>query len=179
MERAAEIYRTGSGDKSLVRVVAEAAGPNTMSTLQISACLARAWDTQSAERLLPGVAGALGALSSAGFRLVLASNTRRSAEARGEALERLGIAPLFSDIVVSSAVGSAKPELAFFDAVQQAALAAPTVFVGDSFRRDVLGALRAGMAAIWVAPTSKPQLRRCIGISDGVARLPEMLGVAT
>lgn len=178
MDRAAKIYRARRGDRPLAQVVAEAAGPDAMSAAQIAACLERSWAAQPLERLLPGVAEALGALAGAGFRLVLASNSRRSAKARGEALDRLGIAPMISEIVVSSAIGSAKPEPAFFNAVQQAARGAPIVFVGDSFRRDVIGAVRAGMAAIWVAPTPQPRLRRSIGITDGVYRLPYLLGVA-
>ncbi len=177
MAQAKDAYRDRRSDTPLARVIAEAAGRGCMTEAQIATCLARAWRMQQSECLLPGAAQALRALHAAGYRLVLASNTRRSESARRQALDRLEVESFFSGIVVSSAIGCAKPEPAFFKAVREATRGAPTLFVGDSFRRDVLGAARAGLAAIWVAPTPQPRLRHSFGITDAVGRLPALLGV--
>ena len=68
-------------------------------------------------------------------------------------LEQAGLADAFDTVVVSGEAGVGKPDPAVFALVLDQLGAAPdrTVMVGDSWERDVVGALAAGMTAVWIA----------------------------
>ncbi len=54
-------------------------------------------------------------------------------------------------IIISGAVGVAKPEPGIFEiAVQKMHPKAETYYIGDSFRNDILGAKRAGLKTVWL-----------------------------
>ena len=65
-------------------------------------------------------------------------------------LEDLGLADRFVTIVISDRVGYGKPHPVIFRAALDAAgvPAARAVHVGDSYAKDVLGAVGAGMTAM-------------------------------
>jgi putative hydrolase of the HAD superfamily len=97
----------------------------------------------------PDAAPALRELRARGMRLVVASNWDCSLP---EVLEQAGLASLVDGVVASATVGAAKPGPALFEAALAIAgsAAARAVHVGDSLSKDVAGAARAGIAAVFV-----------------------------
>ncbi|HEY7983278.1 MAG TPA: HAD family hydrolase [Ktedonobacterales bacterium] len=70
-----------------------------------------------------------------------------------------GLAEWFDPVVVSGELGAGKPEPAIFAHALALAEAAPheAVMIGDSWHRDISGALGAGWrAAIWINPAGAP-----------------------
>ncbi len=67
-------------------------------------------------------------------------------------LEGAGLAPHFDIIVVSGEVGVGKPDPRVFELTLHALGTRPSeaVMVGDNPARDVLGAVSAGVRAVWV-----------------------------
>jgi putative hydrolase of the HAD superfamily len=68
----------------------------------------------------------------------------------------------FESIVISGDVGIGKPERGIFDHALQTMAAAPeeSLMVGNSFERDVAGALGAGMRAAWLNLLNEEPLLR-------------------
>ena len=68
-----------------------------------------------------------------------------------EKLERFGFGPYIRHIVTSQEAGYEKPHPVFMSLCLQKADCVPEecVFVGDTFKKDVLGALNTGMRAVW------------------------------
>lgn len=91
-------------------------------------------------------APALAALRERGLRLVCVSNWDYELES---VLERVGLAGLFDDLVVSAAVGARKPDPEIFARALEVAgcEAAEAVHVGDS-DDDVAGAVAAGVRVL-------------------------------
>jgi len=89
------------------------------------------------------------------YRLGVVSNFYGNLEA---VCEGAGLASLFTALVDSQCVGAEKPDPAIFRAALDLLGATPetTVFVGDSLRRDHVGARRTGMRFIWMAPHGVP-----------------------
>jgi putative hydrolase of the HAD superfamily len=73
-------------------------------------------------------------------------------------LDGTGLAALFDPLVVSGDLDVGKPERAIFEHALQVADAAPSeaVMVGDSWARDMLGALPLGIRGAWVNARSLP-----------------------
>ena len=67
-------------------------------------------------------------------------------------IDALGLTPLFDVIVLSGEVGVHKPDLRVFNhATKQLGVAnEDCVFVGDNADADIVGALNAGMEAVWI-----------------------------
>jgi putative hydrolase of the HAD superfamily len=93
--------------------------------------------------------------------------------------ESTGLAGYFDTVVISGETGMGKPDPAVFAyALEQLqAAAAASVMVGDSWERDVLGALGAGMAAVWIAdgrplPDELPN----VTVVDRISDLGALLG---
>jgi HAD superfamily hydrolase (TIGR01509 family) len=94
----------------------------------------------------PGVKSMLGELRARGLRTAILTNGWSPLQMRKAArVEFRG------PVIVSSDVGVQKPEPAAFEALAQALNASPEeiAFVGDTPATDIVGALRAGMRAIW------------------------------
>lgn len=68
-------------------------------------------------------------------------------------LERTGIAPYFSSVVISGDLGISKPEPGIFERSlrELGVLAEEAVYIGDRLEADALGAKEVGMWAIWLA----------------------------
>lgn len=67
-------------------------------------------------------------------------------------IETMGLTPLFDAIVLSGEVGVHKPDLRVFNHATRL-LGVPNescVFVGDNPDADIVGALNAGMEAVWI-----------------------------
>ena len=87
------------------------------------------------------------------YRLGIISNTVGSGDAElAEALEKAGIRPLIDALVTSRDFGKAKPDPAIYaeGARRLAVPLAATLMVGDRLDTDVLGALNAGIPAVWL-----------------------------
>ena len=103
-------------------------------------------------RPAPGVSIALKRLRRAGYTLGVGTNM--TADYQYEKLTRLRIAHLFDFIVSSEEVQSEKPETKLFYYCLEKAGCSPfqCAFVGDSFRHDIKGALKADLIPIWYCP---------------------------
>jgi putative hydrolase of the HAD superfamily len=76
-----------------------------------------------------------------------------------EKLAVSGLAHYFTAVFVSGEFGTGKPDAAFFTHALSVlgSDAADTVMVGDSFRRDVDGALATGLDAVWLNRSGAPR----------------------
>ncbi len=78
-----------------------------------------------------------------------------------EKLKRLGLTSFFAPqrIVVSETVGFSKPDPRIFaeGLTRMGVRADETIFVGDSWETDIVGAIHAGIAAVWLNPTHQEQ----------------------
>jgi putative hydrolase of the HAD superfamily len=95
----------------------------------------------------PDTQDVLGALQARGFALAVVSN----ADGRVEAdLTRSGLGRKFATVVDSHVVGIEKPHPGIFNIALERLQATPetALYVGDVFSIDVLGARRAGLAAV-------------------------------
>lgn len=106
---------------------------------------------------LPRAAEVLAALRS-GWTLALATNAGDSDEAAiRAALARVGLDALLDRIYCRRTVGHEKPAAEFFEFILEDLRLdrSAIVMVGDDFDRDVLGANRAGIRAIWLNERSE------------------------
>ena len=73
-------------------------------------------------------------------------------------LERCGIARFFDGHVTASAAGAAKPDARIFAHLMRAAAVEPqeVLHVGDDPLADVVGAVQAGMQAVWLNRYARP-----------------------
>jgi len=87
-------------------------------------------------------------------RLGVVSNVWSPSDRFRDAFRRAGIAELFDVTVFSSDIGAIKPSPAIFE---RALRGWPIpreriVYVGDNFKRDVVGAHGVGIDAVWISP---------------------------
>jgi HAD superfamily hydrolase (TIGR01509 family) len=130
--------------------------------------------------LYDDVAGVLRALSAAGLRIGLISNSHRCLASFQSHFELQG---LISATVSSSEHGFMKPHPSIFSAALQLVGVEPgeAVMVGDSLKHDVEGAIRAGMRGILLHRGSgghpqEPELTiRGIRVIHSLGELPELL----
>lgn len=103
----------------------------------------------------PGLEACWRAARTAG--LVIGIGTNMTADYQFAKLERLGLLEDLDFLVTSEEAGVEKPDPAFFAQCAQKAgcRAGECVFVGDSLRHDVAGALDAGMYPVWLAPDAQ------------------------
>ena len=91
-------------------------------------------------------------------------------------LEVLGLL-LYVDFLVSSEeAGAEKPEASFFARCveKSGCRAEECLFVGDSMRKDVQGAMDAGLQAAWYRPDKPENQTHVLQIMD-MLQLPEVL----
>lgn len=134
-------------------------------------------------RPVPGTRAALETLRDAGLRLAVISN----ADGRvADYLENAGLADLFEFILDSGLEGVEKPDPQIFEIALDRLGIQPqeAVYVGDTWRVDVLGALRAGITPVYLDDTDTAGLpgpgaddsRGIIRIRS-ILELPEALGL--
>lgn len=124
-----------------------------------SAAAAEAWFVAAQRAGHPLLPGAPEAVAAVGAGRTLALLTNGPADIQRHKLDQTGLASAFTSVVVSGELGQGKPSAASFSAVVEGMGADPgrTLMVGDSWERDVLGALDAGMAgAVWLAHGREP-----------------------
>ena len=104
---------------------------------------------QANRRLLDGALELLDALRG---KCKLGIVTNNSAAEQIEKLRALGIAEYFEAVVISEAVGVAKPDAKIFTiALQRLRVdASDAVFIGDNWINDIVGAISVGMHAVWL-----------------------------
>ena len=93
-------------------------------------------------------------------------------------LEQAGLVDAFGTVVISGEVGVGKPDPAVFALVLDGLGAGSdgSVMVGDSWERDVEGALAAGMTAVWIADGRTPPAEYPgVTVVDSVRDLPAAL----
>jgi putative hydrolase of the HAD superfamily len=129
---------------------------------------------------MPGAREALAALRAAVPRLGLLTNG--AAATQRAKLVRFGLAPYFDHVQIEGDFGEGKPAPRAFRHATSALGAPPeqTAMVGNDFHFDVLGALRAGLHAVWVdlegtggPPEAAP---RSFTSVRGVHEVPALLG---
>jgi HAD superfamily hydrolase (TIGR01509 family) len=123
-------------------------------------------------------ASALQRARDAGLVVGVISNSNGSVRL---ALERAGLTEHLDFVIDSTAVGVTKPDPRIFSVGLQAAGARPdaTVYVGDSYFVDVVGARQAGMGAVLFDPGRLSDERGCIvaaGLSDAVTLVLDTSG---
>ena len=116
--------------------------------------LAAAYDTVRREtgvRLYDGVEELLSWLRP-GLRLGMITNG--STEMQWEKIDQLGLRDRFDEILVAGDLGIYKPDARIFHRLAEGLGVSPeeTLFVGDSFESDVVGAAEAGMRTAWIRP---------------------------
>lgn len=99
--------------------------------------------------LCPGAKEVLEALAG---RVVIGCVTDGFTDVQHRKLETTEIDRYFDFLITSEEIGSAKPDPALYEAATRAAGcdAEAIVHVGDSYDKDVIGALRSGMRAAWL-----------------------------
>ena len=73
-------------------------------------------------------------------------------------MHHIGVGHLFDFALSSEKVGVAKPHQDIFHEAARQAEVSPEqmVYVGDDPQRDILGALSAGLHAVWYNPSLQP-----------------------
>lgn len=102
----------------------------------------------------------LGRLKAAGLRLGIVSNSDGRVE---QALEAAGLREFFDVVIDSSLVGIEKPDPAIFRAALDALGVSPeeTLYVGDLYEVDVVGARAAGIEAVLLTSSAAGPTRPC------------------
>lgn len=114
------------------------------------------WDTLiRSSRPAPGIMDCLPKLKEAGY--ILGIGTDMTIEYQLKKLEKLQILPFFDFIVSSEEVNVEKPHRKLFLTCAAKAGVSPEecLFIGDSLKKDVLGAKNAGMKALWFCPDAE------------------------
>ncbi|MGQ0571045.1 MAG: HAD family hydrolase [Armatimonadota bacterium] len=124
----------------------------------------------------------LNTLARAGYRMGIVSNAAY-APFISWALADHGLAAHFAQVTVSADVGVRKPRREIFDAALAAMRldAAETVYVGNDYIKDVMGARLAGLRAVWIPEASARDYRAHTSVqpdavAEGFDALPEIIG---
>lgn len=125
-------------------------------------------------RHLPGVGHLLASLATE-YRLAVVSNTQEADLVPGH-LEAMGVRQLFDAVVTSFAVGRRKPHPTIYTTALNELGIAPgaAVFVGDTYKADYRGPLRAGIRSLLIDPHGEadiPHEARLSSIFERPARL--------
>jgi HAD superfamily hydrolase (TIGR01509 family) len=126
--------------------------------------------------LISGAQRVLEELKRAGFRLGLVTNTSLPHAIVVEEFKQLALHEYFDTVVCSSEIIFRKPDRAMFDVALRTLRVSPaeTVFVGDSYEADIIGAHKAGIKTIWLNPDCHP-LPGEINPDYNIAELEEIL----
>jgi len=96
-------------------------------------------------------------LKSKGYRLGVISNGITIKQ--WEKLVRLNLYPFFDEVITSGEVGFEKPHHNIFDEAVKRMKGNPKkcIMIGNKLQEDVMGAINAGMSAIYVNPNVTPE----------------------
>jgi putative hydrolase of the HAD superfamily len=143
-----------------------------------AAVIAKHWDDHFV-RCTQGrahVSATLAALANAGLMLAVVSNGRTEAQRRK--LETLGLLQRFDAVLISEALGSAKPDERIFRAAVGALGVQPRqcMFVGDNPLKDVRAAAALGMRAVWFR-ASTPWPDAIAAATESIESFPELIAL--
>ncbi|GAE91111.1 2-haloalkanoic acid dehalogenase [Gracilibacillus boraciitolerans JCM 21714] len=109
-------------------------------------------DAQANITLFPEIVELLELLKNQGKQLAILTNGEEGHQSMK--IEQLGLTQWISEdhIFISGTHGVAKPKKVIFDIVEKKLNLNPTetVYIGDSYEKDIIGAKQAGWKAIWV-----------------------------
>lgn len=90
-----------------------------------------------------------------------------------QVLEKLDLAQFFTSVTISTAVGTAKPGTAVFEAALQQQNCLPTSawHVGDSYIEDYQGAISAGLRGIWLNRSGSITTQQTANPVDTISQL--------
>lgn len=108
-------------------------------------------DFKPENQLMPGVPETLVQLKQAGYAIGLVSNRSRPCQ---EECETLGLLPLLDFAYVAAEVEAWKPDARIFDRALSLNGNRPeeTIYVGDNYYADVIGARNAGLQPVLIDP---------------------------
>jgi HAD superfamily hydrolase (TIGR01549 family) len=111
----------------------------------------------------PDAPETLGTLKEAGFTLGVVSNRSKPFQ---DLLDRLGLGPYFEFALAAGEVNSYKPDAVIFQHAVRRAGARPecTMYVGDNYYADVVGAQRAGLQPVLLDPEEIFPAAECLVI---------------
>jgi putative hydrolase of the HAD superfamily len=114
-------------------------------------------------RLIPGTLEMLTAVQGK-YRLGLLSNFTH-APAAMRLLDLMGLAPFFSTVVISGAVGYRKPHPLVFERLVEGLGVQPgrVLFIGDDPEPDIQGAAQAGLQPIWTTYVADNHIPASVG----------------
>ncbi len=103
--------------------------------------------------------GARALLSDLGRRYALGLLTNGPSDLQWHKINVLGIRSCFNHIIVSGDIGIQKPDRRVFAAILQQVQATPrqSVYVGNSYQIDIIGAHNAGMRSVWIIPNGEQE----------------------
>jgi putative hydrolase of the HAD superfamily len=106
----------------------------------------------------PMVDGAAQVVAALGSSMTVGLLTNGPSDIQRAKHDRTGLEQHFDAVVISGEVAVGKPDPRAFSTVLDALGVEPAdaVMVGDSWERDVIGALDAGMAAVWISGGAEP-----------------------
>lgn len=131
------------------------------------------WDTLiRASVPSDGASDAMKALKDQGIRIGI--GTDMTARIQFRKLTKLGLLPYIDFLVSSEEAGAEKPDPALFARCMEKAgcRARECLFVGDSLKKDVLGAMAAGMQAVWYRPDGSGEQEDVLRITN-MRQLPQ------
>lgn len=125
-------------------------------------------------KYIPGVRELVAELA-ASFTLALVTNTHHAALVHDH-LQAIGVAAHFATVVTSVEHGKRKPSACIFGEALERSAGKPetSVFVGDSFAADYVGATNAGLRSLLIDPERRhqvPDAGRIAHILDVTTRL--------
>ena len=111
---------------------------------------------QENRRLVPGAKELMEALQG---RAKLAIVTNNSIDEQWNKLRYLGIADRFDAVVISEEIGITKPAAEIFNIAlsRMECTAKNAVVIGDNWDADIMGAIGAGIPAVWFNRLDKPR----------------------
>ena len=173
VERAAQATRERTGEGRYVRYLVEYLGITDEAERSAIAEWRRSFNVPIGlcHRADGEAAKALQRARDMGLVVGVISNSNGSAQ---RALDEAGLAPHLEFVIDSSVVGVAKPDPRIFELGLRAARTKPeeTVYIGDSYLVDVVGARRAGLGAVLFDPARLWGERDC-AIATGLGAAVE------
>jgi HAD superfamily hydrolase (TIGR01549 family) len=134
------------------------------------------WDQEVVENLFPDVRPCLETLKGLGYRMGVITQHSRPTDFVADLLGKLGILEFFESVISSQSAGLDKPDPRLFELGLEALRIDPeeAVYVGNDYRKDMVGARDAGMTAILLDREREAEVEDCIVINS-LADLPEAL----
>ncbi|MFQ5951030.1 MAG: HAD family hydrolase [Candidatus Geothermarchaeales archaeon] len=143
---------------------------------RLSKDLVQLWEKVDVKTLFPDVKRCLKALRDQGYRMAVISQNLWPSEYLAERLKGLGILGFFEFVLTSESAGYDKPDPRLFSEGLNTLEVNPgeAVYVGNEYKKDVVGAREAGMTPILIDRERRESSRNCITIQS-LTELPATL----